>query len=56
MGMSRIRPECLDPVPSERPATADVLVREESDEDEEDEDDDGTDDCEDEDHDEGYSE
>lgn len=54
--MTRIHPECLDPVPYDRPAAADVLVREEPDEDVEEEDDDEKDDYVDEDHDEGYSE
>ena len=56
--MSRIRPESLDPVPSDRPL-ADVLVREQPDEEEEEEDegDDGEEeDDEDKEDDEGYSE
>ncbi len=51
--MSRIRPECRDSEPSDRPLAADVLVREEPDEEEdEDEEDDERED----DEDEGYSE
>jgi len=40
LGMSRIRPECLDSRASDRLVAADVLVREEPDEEEEDEEDD----------------
>jgi len=52
--MSRIRPEYLDPDPSDRSLASDVLVREEPDEEE---DEDGEeDDDDDKDDDEGYSE
>jgi hypothetical protein len=56
--MSRICPQRLDANPSDRPAQADVLLREEPDEeeDEEEDDDDRKDDDEDEDTDDGYSE
>ena len=54
--MSRIHPEYLDPVPSDRPAAVDVLVREEPDDEEEEEDDGKEEDDEDEEDDEGYSE
>jgi len=39
--MSRIRPQCLDADHSDRPARADVLLREEPDEEEDDEEDGG---------------
>ena len=61
--MRRIHPECLDSAPSDRPLTADVLLRQEPDEEddeeeEEEEEDDGDDGKEDDDDDkdEGYSE
>jgi hypothetical protein len=58
--MSKLRPEYLDPDPSETLLAADILVREEPDEEEDEEDDrqEGDDDNEDkdEDEDEGYSE
>ena len=56
--MSRICPQCLDANPSDRPAQADVLLREEPDEEEDEEEDDGErkGDDEDEDTDGGYSE
>ena len=56
LGMSSIRPECLDPVPSGRSVAADVLVREEPDDEEEEEDDGKEEDDEDEENEEGYSE
>ena len=57
MSMSTIRSEYLDPDPSDRSVTADLLVREEPD-DEEDEEDNGDeeDDDEDKEDNEGYSE
>ena len=36
-----MHPECLGPVPSDRPATADILVRKEPDEEEDEEEDEG---------------
>ena len=57
--MRRIHPECLDSAPSDRPLTADVLLRQEPDEAEEDEQEDEGDGKEDDDGDEdddGYSE
>jgi hypothetical protein len=56
--MSRVRPECPDPNPSDRSAQADVLLREEPDEEEDEEEDEGDrkEDDEDEDTDDGYSE
>jgi hypothetical protein len=41
VGMSRIRPQCLDADCSERSARSDVLLREEPDEEEDDEEDEG---------------
>jgi hypothetical protein len=59
LSMSRIHPECLDPVPSDRSVAADVRLRQEPNEDEDEEEDegDGKDDS-DEDYqdDDGYSE
>lgn len=54
--MSRIRPECLDPEPSDRLLAANVLVREEPDDEEDEEDDGKEEDDEDKEGDEGYSE
>jgi hypothetical protein len=54
LGMSRIRPQCLDPEPSDRSIAADVLLREEPEEEEDDEEEDDDDNKEDDD--EGYSE
>ena len=56
--MRRIRPKYLDPDPSNRSVTADVLVREEPDEEEEDEEDGEkeNDEGNDKEHDNGYSE
>ncbi len=58
LGMSRIRPEYLDPETSDRSVAADVLVREEPDEEEDEEEDegDGKEDDDDDDKDDGYSE
>ena len=56
LGMSRIRPEYLDPETSDRSLAADVLVREEPDEDEDDEEGDGEEKEGEEEDDEGYSE
>jgi len=56
--MSRIRPQCFDANPSDRPARADALLRQEPDEDDDDEEDEGDrkeDEDDDEEHD-GYSE
>jgi hypothetical protein len=55
--MSRMRPEYLDPYPSDRSVASDVLVREEpSEEEDEENDENDEDDNEEEDGDEGYSE
>ena len=55
--MTRIRPQRLDPNPSDRSARADVLLREEPDEEEDEEEDEGDrKDDEDENTDNGYSE
>jgi hypothetical protein len=57
--MSRIRPESLDPVPSDRSVAADVLLRQEPNEEEEEDESDGKGDAGDDDKeedDEGYSE
>ena len=59
LDMSRIRPESLDPVPSDRSVAADVLLRQEPDEEEEEDEGDGKGDADDDDKeedDEGYSE
>ena len=55
LGMRRIRPKYLDPDPSNRSVTADVLVREEPEEDDEDNDEEDDED-EDEEEGDGYSE
>ena len=55
--MSRIRPLCLGANPSDLPALADVLLREEPEEDEEEDEGDGKEDNDDDDNDDdGYSE
>ena len=58
LGMSRIRPECLDAAPSDRYVAADVSLRQEPDEEEgeEEEEDDGKEDDDDDAADDGYSE
>jgi hypothetical protein len=56
LGMRRIRPKYLDPDPSNRSVTADVLVREEPEEDEEDDDEEEDEDKDEEEEGDGYSE
>jgi hypothetical protein len=61
LGMSRIHPECLDSVPSDRSVPANVLLRQAPDEEDEDQeegegDGNGKEDDEDDDNDDGYSE